>query len=154
MKKRNHSFLTAFALAALFFFFSINAVFSFCTDSWCTTAAEYELVSEIAKQKRKPFILFFHVDWCGYCKQFKSNLLADAKVEGFLSHYFRVKINPENGDKENVIAMQYGVRGYPDFRVVFPDGSSEWVHPFKENGKIYTPDEFIDELKAALAKKN
>lgn len=154
MKKRNVSFLLTFALATLFLFSSSHAAFALSANVWYTKASEYEEVYEGAKKEDKPFFLFFYVDWCGYCKRFKADLLDNSKVEQFLSPYYRVKINPEHGSKEDIIAMKYGVKGFPDFRVVFPDGSSTRIHPFKESGKVSTPDEFIAEVEKALAEKN
>jgi thioredoxin-related protein len=154
MRTRTLSFLTAFALVALLFFFSSNAAFALSANTWYTKASEYEEVYEGAKKEDKPFILFFYVDWCGYCKRFRAELLDNTKVQQFFYPYYRVQINPENGGKEDIIAMKYGVQGYPTFLVVFPNGTSKRVHPFKEGGKIYTPDEFIAELEKVLASKN
>lgn len=145
-------FLPAVALAALLVFSSATAVFAFSANIWYSKASGYEEISEGAKKEEKPFLLFFYVDWCGYCKQFKSDLLDNSKVEQFLSSYYRVKINPEDGEKEKVIATKYGANGYPTFLVVFPDGNSVRVHPFKNSG-IYTPEEFIAELETVLAGK-
>jgi len=147
MKK---NILTAFALAALFFFSSGSAAFALSANVWYSKASEYEEVYEGAKKEEKPFLLLFHVDWCGYCKKMKSDLLDNSKVQQFVSSYYRVRINPDDGEKEKAVAMKYGVSGYPNFRVVFPDGGSVKIHPFK-NGSIYTPDEFIAELEAVLA---
>lgn len=150
MKKHMRPSLAACLLAALFLFTSGKAAFALSSNVWYSKASEYEEVYEGAKNEGKPFLLLFHVDWCGYCKRLKSELLDNSKVQQFLSSYYRVRINPENGEKEKLIAMKYGADGYPNLRVVFPDGGSARVHPFK-NGRIYTPDEFIAELENALA---
>ncbi|MCW5200244.1 thioredoxin family protein [Desulfobulbus sp. F4] len=149
MKIRSLSLLTT-----LFFFSSINTAFALSANIWYTKATGYEEIYEGAKKEQKPFILFFYVDWCGYCKRFKVDLLDNPKVEQFFYPYYRVKINPENGDKENAISIQYGVKGYPDFRVVFPDGSSVEISPFKQRGKVLSADEFIVKVEAALSSKN
>ncbi|MGR0481100.1 MAG: thioredoxin family protein [Candidatus Electronema sp. V4] len=149
MKLRHAFLLTAAAVILL----SGKAAFALSANVWYSNASGYEEIYEGAKNEEKPFLLLFHVDWCGYCKRLKSDLLDNSKVQQFLSSYYRVKINPEDGEKEKLIAMKYGVSGYPNFRVVFPDGGSVRVHPFK-NGGIYTPDEFIAKLEAALAGKN
>lgn len=148
MKMQHVFLLTAAAVMLL----SGKAAFALSANAWQSKASGYEEIYQGAKQEAKPFLLLFHVDWCGYCKKLQAELLDNSKVRQFISSYYRVKINPENGEKENLIAMKYGVSGYPNFRVVFPDGGSVRVHPFK-NGRIYTPDEFIAELKAVLAGK-
>lgn len=153
MKLRNHSSLTIVALAALFLFSSINTAFALSANIWYTKAAGYEEIYEGAKKEEKPFILFFYVDWCGYCKRFKAELLSNTKVEQALSPHYRVQINPEDGSKEDVIATKYGVHGYPNFLVVFPNGSSTKISPFKAGSIILTPDEFIAEVETALAGK-
>ena len=146
MNIRHVFLLTAAAVMLL----SGKAAFALSANVWYSNASGYEEIYAGAKNEEKPFLLLFHVDWCGYCKRLKSDLLDNSKVQQFLSSYYRVKINPEDGEKEKLIAMQYGVSGYPNFRVVFPDGGSVRVHPFKR-GRIYTPDEFIAELEAVLA---
>ncbi len=146
MNLRHAFLLTAAAVMLL----SGKTAFALSANVWHSKASGYEEIYEGAKNEEKPFLLLFHVDWCGYCKRLQSELLDNSKVRQFLASYYRVKINPEDGEKEKLIAMKYGVSGYPNFRVVFPEGGSVRVHPFK-NGRIYTPDEFIAELEAALA---
>lgn len=154
MKKSILSSLAAFVLAALIVLSSGgNAAFAFSANTWYSKASGYEEIYEGAKKEDKPFLLFFYVDWCGYCRRFQSELLDDSKVQQFIASQYRVKINPEDGEQEKIIAMKYGVSGYPDFRVVFPDGGSVEVHPFKADGVICTPEEFIAALEAALAGK-
>lgn len=150
MKKSTLPSLAAFVFAALFLFASGKAAFALSANAWYSKASGYEEIYAGAKNEEKPFLLLFYVDWCGYCKRLQSELLDNSKVQQFLSSYYRVKINPEDGEKENLIAMKYGADGYPNLRVVFPDGGSTRVHPFK-SGRIYTPDEFIAELEKALA---
>lgn len=123
-------------------------------NSWQTTVADYEQILARAKEQNKPFLLYFHVNWCGYCKQFSSALLQNSAVEQTISSYFRVKINPENGEKENLLAMQYGVGGYPYFLIIRPSGERIRIHPFRQGGSIWSAEEFITRLKAVLEPKD
>ncbi len=140
-----------FLLAAAIMLFSGNATFA--ASTW-QTAAAYEQILTATKEENKPFILYFHASWCGYCQQFNTALLNNPAVEQVLSHYVRVKINPEDGEKENLLAMQHGVRGYPYFLVVRPSGERIRIHPFHQGSRIWSAEEFIARLKTVLEAKN
>ena len=150
MVKRSNVLMTFIVLAGLLFAGGLTPAAAVTTNVWYTSPADYERVQQAAKEQGKSFILFFYVDWCGYCKRLKKDFLENSKVEQIVSHYYRVKINPEQGDKENALAMKYGVRGYPNFLVVRPDGSTVRIHPFKQGG-VWTVDEFIAKLEAVMA---
>ncbi len=122
------------------------------TYDWFDDADGYAEVYEIAKTQKRPLIVYFHVDWCGYCKYMNDEFLDDYDVDDFLSDYLRVKINPEEGDPEEAISKTYGVRGFPTFLVTFPHAKKvKRIHPFKKGGKVLPTDRFIDEIRSALA---
>ncbi len=66
-----------------------------------------------AEEDGRAIAVYFHTDWCGYCRELERELLSRAKVESYLRYMTKVKINPERGDAERYIADQYGVTGYP-----------------------------------------
>ena len=138
-------------LAGLLFAGGLSTAAAVTANIWHTTPADCERVQEKAKEENKSFILFFYVDWCGYCKKLKTNFLEKPEVEQVLAKYYRVKINPEKGAEEKALANKYGVHGFPNFMVVRPDGSRIRIHPFKQGGKVWTVEEFISNLEAAMA---
>ena len=151
MNKRKTLFAVVVMLAGLLFAGGVNAAFAVTTNVWYTSPADYERVQKKAKEEDKSFILLFHVDWCGYCKKLKKIFLENSEVEQVLAKYYRVKINPETGEEEGALAKKYGVKGFPNFLVVKPNGSTVRIHPFKQGGKVWTTEEFITNLEAAMA---
>ncbi len=152
MKRSKTLFTTFVVLLGLLFACSIHTAAAVTTNVWYTSPADYESVQQAAKEQDKSFILFFYVDWCGYCKRLKKDFLEKPQVEQVLSRYFRVKINPETGEKENALATKYGVHGFPNFLVVRPNGSTVRIHPFKQGG-VWTVEEFISKLEEVMATK-
>lgn len=130
-----------------------NSAAAVTTDAWYDNPADYEQVQKEAAAQGKSFILFFYVDWCGYCKRLKKNFLEQPEVKKNLAKYLRVKINPNKGKKEQALARQYGVTGYPTFLVVRPNKSKTRIHPFTGGGKVWTVQEFISKLETAMAAK-
>ncbi len=57
--------------------------------------------------------MYFYTDWCPYCRKFEKHTLADGGVKKVLDGFVLVRINPEDGSRENQIAQQYRVDGYP-----------------------------------------
>jgi thiol:disulfide interchange protein len=98
-----------------------------------------------ASADRKPVMIDFYTDWCGWCKRLDRTTLADARVQRALERFVVVKLNAEkDGSPE---ADRFGVRGYPT--VVFLDAAG------KEIGRIpgyIEADGFLQELEDVLKK--
>ncbi|XOF34616.1 MAG: thioredoxin family protein [Candidatus Electrothrix sp. YB6] len=151
MQTKNRLYLPVVLVAAGMMFFScFTPAEAVTTTKWYTTASDYKKVSVAAEKEKKPFILFFYTDWCGFCKKLNSKYLSNSQVESVLNRCYRVKINPEKGKKELALAHKKHVRGYPDFRVVLPDGRNVKLHPFTKHGS-WTVKEFTAALKDVLA---
>ena len=149
MKKNHVSLLLLLTIISILFISNTYAAEAVTTSQWYTEASDFKEVKKAAAREKKPYILFFYTDWCGYCKKMNRKYLSDEKVEQILSKYYRIKINPENGEEEGRLAQKKEVQGFPDFRIVHPDGRSIIVHPFQSGGSLEV-DAFIKELKAAL----
>lgn len=120
-------------------------------SDWYEDANGYSKVYDIAKREKRPLIVYFHVEWCGYCQHLNKEFLGDNDVDEFISNYLRVRINPEDGKMERKISEKYGVKGYPAFLITYPSGNKvKKVHPFKKGGKIWSTGKFIDEIKIAI----
>ena len=149
MNKQPVPFLLILALIGALFLGNTHTAEAVTTSKWYKKASSFEKIEKAAKKKNKPYVLFFYTDWCGYCKKMNKKYLSNAKVKQVLSKYYRIKINPDDGEKEKALANKKGVNGYPDFRVVHPDGRTIGIHPFRDGGSLKVK-AFIRDLKAAL----
>ncbi|PIE63619.1 MAG: hypothetical protein CSA26_12085, partial [Desulfobacterales bacterium] len=64
---------------------------------------------ELAAAREKPVFLYFHADWCSYCKKLKQTTFADAGVIQALNENF-VSVSVDV-DKERNLARDWNVRG-------------------------------------------
>ena len=71
----------------------------------------YDKGLEMAKEQNKKIFLFFHTDWCYYCKKMKQSTLKNPALIDYLNKYF-VSITV-NADKEKKISKRYAVLGLP-----------------------------------------
>ena len=116
---------------------------------WFEGAVGYERALVERSRRAAPLIVYFHTDWCAYCRRFDEEFLANEPVGDWLSRALRVEINPESGDAELALARRFGIRGYPGFFVVRPDSEEAVrVHPFRRGQTISTK-QFLSELKDA-----
>ncbi|MCD4675154.1 MAG: thioredoxin family protein [Desulfobacula sp.] len=71
----------------------------------------YEQGISMAKEQEKKIFLYFHADWCKYCKKMGSTTFKNAQVIDLLNKQFiSIQIDSE---KQKKIAYKYGVRGLP-----------------------------------------
>jgi len=63
-----------------------------------------------AEKKKKPVLVDFYTDRCGWCKKMDKDTYAAAKVKKLATKFICVKIN---GDDNAVLAKKYSIRGYP-----------------------------------------
>ncbi len=152
MKKNHSTILLILTLTCAILFSNTHTAEAVTTSRWYTKAVSFKKIEKAAKEKKKPYILFFYTNWCGYCKRMKRKYLSNTEVKKILSKYYRIKINPDTGRAEQTLAREKGAQGYPDFRIVYPNGKSIRIHPFQRNGSVKVA-EFIKELKAMLTLK-
>ena len=76
---------------------------------------------EIAKAQNKPVFLYFHADWCKYCKKLKTTTFADKAVFNYLNdNFISITIDTE---KERDIALEWGIKGLPNLWFLKADNS-------------------------------
>jgi thiol-disulfide isomerase/thioredoxin len=106
-----------------------------------------------AEDEGLPLIVYFHTDWCGWCKKMDAEYLSTAQMKGFLDGIPKVEINPDKGPAEKALAeKKYGVTGYPYFVVYLPGYESKpyRLHPFRRNGHL-SVDQFIQSIEERIA---
>jgi thioredoxin-related protein len=78
-----------------------------------TTQAQWDSVMTLSKQQERPVFLVGHTSWCGYCKQFFSNVSTDSNVAVYYNtNYLNITVDVEQ-EFGRSIATRYGIRGYP-----------------------------------------
>ena len=100
-------------------------------SDWRNGAIGFNEAKRLAGVSGRPVILYFKTDWCGYCKTFESETLADQAVRSTMSNAIKVRVNPESDNASKALAKKFGVKGYPHFLVLLSNGSSNRLHPFK-----------------------
>jgi thiol:disulfide interchange protein len=113
-----------------------------------TTAAlgwesSYEAALARAAKLKRPVMVDFYTDWCGWCRRLDDTTLADGRVRRALEHFVLVKLDAEK--EGSSAADHFGVRAYPT--IVFLDASGNEV------GRIpgyLEADGFLQEVEAVL----
>jgi thioredoxin-related protein len=142
-------FKISLALVFIIFAFAANATIK---NYWYINPYGFEQVKKRAAEEGEPFVIFIYTDWCGFCAKLNKDYLSNYKVRKVLSKSYLVKINPETSNKHKAISDQFGTKGYPNFRIVYPNGQTVKMHPFKKNGNDWTAEEFAIRLDKALSK--
>ena len=72
---------------------------------------DYTPGMSLAQKEGKSIFLYFHADWCGYCRKLKNETFKDDRVKAYLNDNF-VSISVDT-DKRQKLAQEWGVRGLP-----------------------------------------
>lgn len=96
-----------------------------------------------AKQLNKRIFMDCYTSWCGPCKYMSGTVFPQEKMGDFLNKMICVKYDMEKGEGPE-LAKKFGVRAYPTFVIINPDGSVR--HKLVGGGE---PDQFIERVKEA-----
>lgn len=93
---------------------------------------KYDEGLKLAAEANKPVMVDFYTNWCGFCKKMDRETFTDEDVKGYLGEKFViVKVNAESNDmlatsegtiSERQLARSFGVRGYPTYSFLKPNG--------------------------------
>lgn len=76
-----------------------------------------------AKQQRKNIFIDCYTSWCGPCQYMTKKVFVKEKIGDFLNkNFICVKYDMEKGEGPE-IGKRFGVRAYPTFVIVTPDGN-------------------------------
>ncbi len=118
-----------------------------------------------AKAQKKPVIVDFYTDWCGWCKKLDKDTYGAPEIQKRLKDgWIGIKINPEDGTKRGTlagksvsyadIARAFKVRGYPTLIFLDKDGARVDL----QQDFNYVPKEpfgpLLDYVKGEMYKKN
>ncbi len=117
--------------------------------TWYEGASGFERGIEEAQQEGKALAVYFYTDWCPYCRELERDLLTRAKVEDFLKYLVKIRVNPESGRRERLLANEYGVRGYPSFFIQSAPGTAPRKISRTHRDRLKSPEEFVASLERA-----
>ncbi|HEV2472898.1 MAG TPA: thioredoxin fold domain-containing protein [Chthonomonadales bacterium] len=76
----------------------------------------------VARKARKPLMIDFYTDWCGYCKLMDRSTYMDSQVETLARNYVTAKVNPEKDPAARKVAIQARINEFPTILFVRPNG--------------------------------
>ena len=82
---------------------------------------DYTQGMALAKKQGKHIFLYFHADWCTYCRKLEATTFQDKKVKTYLKDNF-IAISVDT-DKETALSTEWKVRGLPTLWFLKPDNS-------------------------------
>lgn len=82
---------------------------------------DFDAALDQAKRDDKPLLIFFCTDWCSYCKQLESDVLARAEFRDTAKSFVCVKVD---ADRARETCDAYRVRIYPTLVLAAPDGTA------------------------------
>jgi thioredoxin-related protein len=82
---------------------------------------EYAQGMGLAKKQDKPIFLYFHADWCTYCRKLKQTTFLDTAVLKYLKDNFISII--VDSDKNKELSTQWRVKGLPTLWFLRSDAS-------------------------------
>jgi len=104
---------------------------------------DYETGMVQAKKQKKPVLIDFSAEWCGWCKKLEKEVFPNRDVIAISQRFVCIKVD---GDQRTDLTEKYRVDGYPTAVVLDYDGAE------LRRMEGYAPaDEYLAELKAALA---
>ncbi len=82
---------------------------------------DYTQGMALAKTQDKHVFLYFHADWCTYCRKLKKTTFKDEAVLSYLRDNF-ISISVDT-DKNQRLSTQWEVKGLPTLWFLAPDNS-------------------------------
>jgi uncharacterized protein YyaL (SSP411 family) len=135
MAKRNPITILLVFLSVFLFQAAAHAV------SW---GSNLESALKNARWRKKPVMVDFYTNWCGWCKKLDSETYTDLKVNRLARDFTCVKVN---GDRDKDAVRKYNITGYPT--VLFLDTGGKVVQRIEG---YRNPDGFAATMQEVLKK--
>jgi thiol:disulfide interchange protein len=111
--------------------------------NWYTEPTEIARVVKAAAADHQPVMLYYHADWCPWCRKMESETFSDSEVARLAQKYVCIKIDTETTFGKKLAASQ-GVTSYPEVRFYSNTGSVTTAKGYKE------ADDFVRAMEAGL----
>lgn len=131
-------------VAALWYGWRFYSGKSAAAQPWYQGADGFDRALVEQKSNGKPILLYFHTEWCGYCKRLEHDVLSTGKFGQQSGSILKVKVNPETGSAERDLAHRYAIRGFPTLFIIAAGKANE---PMVGYG---SPDHFYSWLQQAV----
>lgn len=99
---------------------------------WYADAGGYSRAMAEQTTTNKPVLVYFHTDWCGWCKKLDADIFRTGAFKDRYPSVIKVKINAERGAAERALTEQFGVRGYPTVVIVRAGQRAEPIVGYSE----------------------
>ena len=106
-------------------------------DGWYQGADGYELAIAEQQSSGKPILLYFHTEWCGYCKRLERDVFSTSTFGQRYGSVLKVKVNPESSRAEHSLAERYGIRGFPTVFVVVAGNANQPIVGYGDADNFY-----------------
>jgi thiol:disulfide interchange protein len=114
------------------------------STTWYLGASGFDRALEEQKSSSKPVLVYFHTEWCGYCKLLEENVFATSSFQSRYSSVLKVKLNPEESRGERALGERYAVRAFPTVLVIANGAPREPIVGYAP------PDQYLEALRHSI----
>ena len=94
------------------------------TPAWFLGASGFDGAELERQSARATLLVYFQRKRCDGCRRFEKEVLAAPEVKSFLGTVVKVRVDPDDGEREQKLARRFGVSSLPAVAVVPQNGPS------------------------------